>query len=296
MKAIVTGASGFVGAALARRLGGCARIALASDAWREEVARAGFRDATVFHLAARAHRADGDEAAFRHDNVEKSAALAEAAAAGGASRFVFLSTIKVNGEETASAPFRASDAPAPADAYARSKWAAEQALGEIAARTGLALVVIRSPLVVGAGVRGNLRRLMELADTPWPLPFASLRNRRTLVQVDDLAELLLLAGRSAHAGGRLFLAGAPESVSTAVLVRTLREALGRPARLVPAPARALEALAALGGFGEGIRRLTRSLEVDSSQARRDLGWAPAATPEEGIRRMALAFRAARGAA
>jgi len=295
VKAIITGASGFVGRVLARRFPSGIALPLAGGDWRGALAGADFSAATVFHLAARAHRGDDPEILLMQDNVDKTVALAEAAASRGASRLVFLSSIKVNGEETGERAFQARDREAPADAYASSKWAAERALGEIAARHGLEVVIVRAPLVIGDGARGNLQALMRIADTPYPLPFAALDNRRTFVHVEDLASLLVAAAASSQAPGRVFLAGHPDAVSTARLVRVMRQAFERPARLVRVSARALEALASIAGEEAGMRRLTRSLEVDAGDARQALGWVAAIPMDDGISAMARAFRAARDA-
>jgi nucleoside-diphosphate-sugar epimerase len=291
VKAIITGASGFVGRVLARRLPGAMPVALGAADWRAAIGATTFDSATVFHLAGRAH-GGGAERLFIEDNVEKTAALAQAAAEGGAERLVFLSSIKVNGEESPGRPLRAQDAEAPADAYARSKQAAERALREVAERRSLAIVVVRSPLVIGEGARGNLHALMRIADSDWPLPFAGIDNRRTFVHVEDLATLLIAAASSPQARDRLFLAGHPDAVSTPRLVRILREAMGRRARLARMPAGLLEILGSAAGGGERMRRLTRSLEVDSGEASRELGWTPAVPMDEGIAAMARAFRAA----
>lgn len=291
---VATGASGFVGqcvtAALERRV---EALALGQEAWRDALDAVRWEEAVVLHLAARVHKAGGgDEALYERDNVEKTRALAEAAAANGARRVVFLSTIKVNGEESRSTPMRSEDTPQPQDAYARSKWRAEQALAECARRTGLEVVVVRSPLVVGPGAKGNLASLLALADSPWPLPLAAIENRRTLVAVDDLARLLLACARAPEANGRTFLAGDPDAVSTPRLMRVLREALGRPTRLFRASPSLLESSAAILGLGDRMRRLTRSLEVDVGETLRALDWKPRAPIDDALRAMALAGRRA----
>lgn len=291
---VATGATGFVGRRLAAACaGGLDTLAFGGDTWREQMRAANWKDAVVIHLAARVHQGGtGNEADYKRDNEEKTRSLAEAAAAGGARRLVFLSTIKVNGEETQDTPMRADDTPQPQDAYARSKWRAEQALAECAARTGLEVVVVRSPLVVGPGAKGNLASLLALADSPWPLPFAAIENRRTFVAVDDLASLLLACARVPAARGRTFLAGDPDAVSTPRLMRVLRAALGRPARLFRASPALLESSAAILGFGDRMRRLTRSLELEVGETQRALDWKPRAPIDDALRAMALARRRA----
>jgi nucleoside-diphosphate-sugar epimerase len=289
--AIVTGASGFVGRQLVATLAGNAfPVALGEEGWRERIAAAPWRKATVYHLAARVHQDKVDEKTYEEDNVGKTIALAEAAAAGGAGRLVFLSTIKVHGEETIDRPFSLTDTPAPVDGYSRSKWNAEQALAEIMRRTGLSVAIVRSPLVVGAGAVGNLRALMGLVDGPWPLPFAAIRNRRTFICVEDLAQLLCACGRSPNASGRTYLAGDARSLSTTELVVALRRAWQRPQRLFAMDSRVLESMAAWTGQSQRMRRLTRSLEIDASETARDLSWRPFVGVEKGIDRMALAYR------
>lgn len=284
---VVTGASGFVGRALAARLGELARpLALSGEDWRARIGSCAWQGAVVFHLAARVHGAGPQEDSLQvQDNAEKTRALAQAAAQGGARRFVFLSTIKVNGEETPGKPFRPGDAPAPADGYARSKWMAEQALAAIARDTAMEVVVVRSPLVVGPGAAGNLRALLGLVDSPWPLPFASIDNRRTLVALADLVELLRLAAIVPQAAGRTLLAGAGEPISTPRIVAVLRTALGRAPREFAMPVAMLEALG-----GMRIRRLTRSLEVDTAETTQVTGWKAAIPVEEALAEMARASR------
>jgi nucleoside-diphosphate-sugar epimerase len=290
---VATGASGFVGRELARALGGRLQpVHLGIDGWQERLARAEWRNAVVFHLAARVHRRDDvDEAAYERDNVEKTLAVAEAAAAGGARRIVFASTIKVMGEESAARALRAGDPPRPGDAYARSKWRAEQRLIECSVRTGIEVVIVRVPLVIGPAAMGHLPALLGLADSGWPLPFAAVDNRRTFISREDLVALLVRCAE-APVQGRTLLAGDPDALSTPRLLRVLRAALGRPARLFPVPVAALEAAAHLGGMQDKMRRLTRSLEADVSETMRDAGWRPARPIDDALREMAAAWRAA----
>ena len=175
MQAIVTGASGFVGRVLCAALPGSHRtLSLGSAGWEQAIAAEPLAGATIFHLAARVHELDsGDAAGFDRDNVDKTRRLAEEAVRQRARRIVFMSTVKVHGEETSVRPFAPGDAPEPQDAYARSKLAAERALAEIAEAGAVEWIVVRSPLVFGPAAKGNVESLLRLVDTPWPLPFAS---------------------------------------------------------------------------------------------------------------------------
>lgn len=290
---IVTGAGGFVGRSLRPLLGPTAHaLGFAAPDWERALLEAPLAGATIYHLAARVHvPRERDVDAFERDNVGKTRRLAEEAARQGARRIVFLSTAKVYGEE--SPPGRAfgvTDAPAPADAYARSKLAAERVLAEIAAPAGVEVVTVRSPLVLGAGARGNLEELMRFADSPWPLPFGAVGNRRSVVFVEDLARLLEACGRRDEAAGRTFVAAHPTPVSTASLAAALRRALGRPERLVALPPRWLELAAMLAGQGARVRRLTRSLEVDPTEAKQVLGWSASVDLDAACESMARAWR------
>ena len=291
---VVTGASGFVGRALCAVLGPGRHtgLALGAEGWERRIAQSPIEGATIFHLAARVHDVGNeDERAFMRDNVEKTSYLAKEAARRGARRLVFLSSLKVHGDESPpSRPVRASDAPAPRGAYARSKLAAERAIAEVAAVTGLETATVRAPLVLGAGARGNLASLLALADSPWPLPFASIDNRRSLVHVDDLARLLAACGERPNAAGATFLAAHPRAASTPSLVGSLRRALKRPERLYGCTPRLLEIAASALGQGERVRRLTRSLEADASPAQEVLGWEAAIDFELAAFEMAHAWR------
>ena len=254
--------------------------------WQAKLAAADLRGATIYHLAARVHEASSTAEQFESDNVAKTAALARAAAAAGARRLVFLSTIKVNGEETPDRPFTASDEPRPRGPYAESKWRAER---ELAATQGLEWAVVRCPLVYGRGAGGNLRELLRLADSPWPLPFGCIDNRRSFIHVDDLARLLIECASHPNALRETFVAAHPDPVSTPRLLAAAREALSRSRRLFCIPARALEAAAAIAGVGEKMARLTRSLEVDASAARAALGWNPVVGLEQAVGDMAREY-------
>ena len=271
---IVTGATGFVGTRLVRCLGpGVTSLAMSAEGWAAAAQAAPFARATVFHLAARVHRMDAESGMqYLRDNAEKTRQLAELAAARGARRFIFLSSIKVLGEETTTRPFTPADPPAPEDGYARSKLAAEVALQEVAAKRSMQYVIVRSPLVYGSGARGNLLSLLKLADSALPLPFASLVAPRSFIHVDDLVELLQACAQRPIARNRIYLAAHRQPSCTRDLVSALRKALGRPQRLFAMPPARIEALATAVGQRKRALRLTRALEVDATTAERDLGW------------------------
>jgi nucleoside-diphosphate-sugar epimerase len=286
MRALVTGSSGFIGRALMPRLPAARGLSLRGESWRDALGTADFAGAVVGHLAARVHEHGGDESRWIADNVDKTEALARAAARGGAVRLVFASTLKVHGEETIERPFSASDALRPGDAYARSKALAEERLAAVAAQTGLEVVVVRPPLVFGRGAKANLHRLMRLAASGWPLPFAAIDNRRSWIHVDDLCELLLRCAQHDAAAGRAFIATHADAFSTPRLVRGLRARRGHAARLFAAPRTALELAATVAGRGAAMRRLTRSLEADAGETTRLLGWQPAVSFERALDELA----------
>mgnify|MGYP001815232946 CR=1 FL=1 len=248
----------------------------------------------VVHLAGRAHvmhdTAVDPERAFHEANVAATRHLARQAAAAGVRRFVFVSSIKVNGERTARRPFTELDEAAPEDAYARSKWAAELALQEIAAGTGMEIAIVRPPLVYGPGVRANFLRLMRLVERGVPLPLSGVRNRRSLVSVWNLCDLLSLCARHPAAAGETFLVSDREDLSTPELVHALADGLGRRARLFPFPVAALRAAAGLLGRAEMLDRLVDSLQVDCDKAAGLLDWRPCVPVREGLRRTAAWYR------
>ena len=242
--------------------------------------------AGVIHLVSPATRpeldANGQLEHFRSVNVEGTRRLAEQAAAAGVRRFVYMSTLKVNGERSDDGPFSEEDLPRPEDAYGISKWEAEQALRRVATETGMGIVVLRAPLVYGPGVKGNFLRLMNLVARGVPLPLASIENRRSLIYVGNLVDATLATIASPQAAGNTYLVSDGEDVSTPDLIRRIAAALGVRPRLLPCPVALLRAAAALVRRGEEAARLTGSLQLDSSKIRRELGWSPPATLADGI--------------
>lgn len=234
--------------------------------------------AAVVHLAGRAHvvrEGSGDQLSiYRQINTLATERLARQAAGAGVRRFVFISSVLVNGSQTTATPFSEADRPAARGPYARSKLEAEHALHRIADETGLELVILRPPLVYGPGVGGNFLRLMRIVDRGIPLPLANIHNRRSLVGVSNLCDLLHRCLDQPAAAGKTFLA-ADETLSTPTLVRRIAQALGRPARLWPCPPALLRLGGRLIGRQATIARLAESLEVDCEKARRVLSWTPA---------------------
>lgn len=247
----------------------------------------------VIHLAARVH-VMRDAAAdplqeFRRVNLHGSERLARQAARAGVKRFVFVSTVKVHGEES-SIPYQEDFPMAPADPYGASKAEAEAALRKVALETGLEVVIIRPPLVYGPGVKANFLQLMKLANLGLPLPFASIRNLRSFVYVENLADALACVSVSPNAAGQTYLVSDNEDVSTPELVKRMAETMGRPALLVPFPPGILRGLGMISGNHSAIERLVGSLQVNSEKIRRELGWAPPFTMEQGMIKTAEWFR------
>jgi UDP-glucose 4-epimerase len=245
----------------------------------------------VVHLAAIAHRG-APEAEIRHVNVDATLRLAEAAA-GLARRFVFMSSVKVHGEDS-SEGFFAEDSPTrPRDAYGRAKLEAERLLAELAARGGIELVLLRPPLVYGPGVKANFLSLLRWVDSGVPLPFASLRNRRRLICLGNLIDATARCAEHPSASGP-FLLGDDEIVSTPRLLSSVAQALGSPVRLFPFPPAGLRLAGAAAGRSDAILSLTGNLVADTSRARLLLGWRPPLTLDEGLVQTAHWFRLKHG--
>jgi nucleoside-diphosphate-sugar epimerase len=241
----------------------------------------------VVHLAAIAHH-DASDSELRRVNVDAAVRLAEAAS-GTVRRFVFLSSVKVHGEDSGGRAYSEIDPLRPEDSYGRAKRDAELALTEVAARSGMELVMIRPPLVYGPGVGGNFLRLLRWVDSGLPLPLASVFNRRSLIFLDNLADAIARCVEHPGARGPILLADA-ESVSTPELTARIARALDRPARLFGVAPALLRIAGAVSGRRGEVLRLTRSLVIDPSRARRLLDWRPRRTLDEGLAESANWFR------
>jgi nucleoside-diphosphate-sugar epimerase len=304
---LVTGASGFIGTILCAELVrlGCSVHAALRDLVNLDLAgceivkissidsKTDWSDAltgvdVVIHLAARVHVMLDDATdpleEFRKVNVAGTEHLARAAAANGVRRFVYVSSIKVNGEITSEGEkFSESDVPDPQEPYGISKMEAEQALHRVAAETGLEVVIVRPPLVYGANVKGNFAQMLKVLAGGVPLPLASVHNRRSLIYVGNLVDALILCAMHPAAAGQTYLVSDGEDVSTPDLLRQLGDAMDHPARLFHCPQALLKLAGRLTGKADQIERLLGSLQVDSSKICRELDWAPPYTLQQGLR-------------
>ncbi len=249
----------------------------------------------VIHSAARVHVMNDTEAdplaAFRVVNVEGTLNLARQAAAAGVRRFIFISSIKVNGEGTAPGEcYRADDTPAPADPYGISKMEAEQGLRALAEQVGLEVVIIRPVLVYGPGVKANFLSMMRWLDKGVPLPFGAIDNRRSLVALDNLIDLILTCMTHPAAANQTFLVSDGEDLSTTMLLKRMARALGKSARLLPVPSVLLVWAATLLGRRSLSQRLCGSLQVDIEKNRSLLGWTPVVSVDEALSMAARPFQ------
>lgn len=310
MKVLVTGANGFVGRPLCHLL---------ADAGYE--VRAAVRDCNrtpleelmdvisvgdingetdwghalagvdvVVHLAARVHvmreTHRDPRQAFLDTNVAGLESLAKQSCREGVERFVFMSTIKVNGEQTTHVPFRTTDVPNPGDYYSESKLEAESRLVEIAGTFGMEYTIVRPPLVYGPGVKGNFSKLLKLVRAGLPVPLNGINNKRSMVSLINLCDFVVRAVSHPAAANQVLLVSDGEDWSTPELVQHLAQALNVPSRLFPAPLPVLKALASVFGAGRALARLSESLQVDSRDSMARLEWMPPQTPSEGIREVA----------
>jgi nucleoside-diphosphate-sugar epimerase len=306
---LVTGGNGFVGRALCSTLAQLGHNVTAAVRRSESVAAGQIRHVAVgeineqtvwstalagvnivIHLAARVHvmhdTAVDPLAEFRKVNVVGTEHLARSAAASGVKRLVYVSSIKVNGEETSGCRiYSERDIPAPKDPYGISKWEAEQALHRIAKETGLEVVIVRPPLVYGAEVKGNFAEMLRVVSRGIPLPLASARNQRDLVYVGNLVDALITCATHPAAAGQTYLVSDGESVSTSELLRYLAEATGVPSRVFPFPPALLKVAGNLAGKSMQVERLLGSLRVNSSKIRSELNWNPPYTLQQGLYEM-----------
>lgn len=313
MSILITGANGFIGRAVCtaalrtgERVTGAVRRPVALPAgvhsammqsdygspdWRTQLSQ----HRVVIHTVARVHIMNDPSAdplaSFREVNTNGTLDLARQAAAAGIRRFVFVSSVKVNGEETeAHHPYTSADSPAPQDPYGISKLEAEQGLHRIAKETGMEIVIIRPPLVYGPGVKANFASLLRVLQRGIPLPLGGVtQNRRSLVALDNLVDLLITCIDHPAAANQTFLVSDGEDLSTTALLRRMGQALGQPARLLPVPPVLLRLGAAVIGKRSVAQRLLGNLQVDITDTKKTLGWTPPVSVDEGLRRAAAAM-------
>lgn len=309
----LTGATGFVGGAVLHRLvedGYSITAPVRSSSIKQEkgvafipfdsFAGACWSDAlagvkTVVHCAARVHVMNETDAdpliAFRQVNVEATLNLARQAVEAGVQRFVFISSIKVNGEGTQTgSPYSADDQPVPADPYGISKMEAEQALRALSAETAMEVVIIRPVLVYGPGVKANFLSMMRWLDKGVPLPFGAIHNSRSLVALDNLVDLIVTTISHPAAANQTFLVSDGEDLSTTQLLRRMAQALGQTARLLPVPSWMLSSTATLLGKKSLSQRLCGSLQVDIRKTRSLLQWVPPVTVDSALKAVAEHYR------
>ncbi|MEC9040539.1 MAG: SDR family oxidoreductase [Pseudomonadota bacterium] len=307
MNILLTGATGFVGSRLADLLLHRTSHQLTSAVRRQgtvvcgqevvvdslnadtDWSKAVLNQEVVIHAAARAHVMSDQSSdpieEYRKVNVEGTLNLARQSVEAGVQRFVYISSIKVNGEQTAPGkPFTEWDAPAPSDPYGVSKMEAEEGLMELARNTELEVVIVRPPLVYGPGAKGNFASMIKLIEKSVPLPLGAIHNKRSLVSLDNLVDLIITCMDDPAAANQVFLAGDGEDLSTTELLQGVANAMGKRSRLVPLPAGLLMFGATVLGKKAMAQRLLGSLQVDISKARNLLGWHPPLSVKEGLKR------------
>lgn len=309
-KVLLTGSTGFVGSVLLSELQVLPDfrvVSAARSAVFDNLVVVGNIDGTtdyssalngvnvVVHAAARAHIMRDEVvdplAEYRKVNVEGTLNLAKQAVASGVKRFIYISSIKVNGESTTSmSAFTEADSAKPEDPYGVSKREAEDGLRLLAQETGLEIVIIRPPLVYGAGVKANFRSLIGLCGKPVPLPFGLVSNKRSMVYVDNLVDFIIRCIDHPAAANQTFLVSDGEDVSLRQLITEIRLAMGKPKALLPVPVSLFKLLGKLTGKSGVVDRLVGDLQVDSSKARKLLGWTPPYTFSQGIAETVKDFR------
>ena len=299
---LLTGATGFIGNAVLEQLPAEQVVVFGRTAPKQPTAafHAGEINAStdfeaalakvdvVIHTAARVHMMDEQSAdpldEFRQVNTFGTLNLATQAAKAGVKRFIFISSVKVNGERSDHKVFRHDDQPAPEDAYSQSKAEAEAGLQQLAKETGLEVVIIRPPLVYGPGVKANFASILKLAQKNLPLPLGAIHNKRSMVALDNLTDLIITCISHPAAAAQIFMVSDDRDLSTTELLQMLTEAAGKKPRLLAVPQKYLIAIATLFGKKTIADRLCGSLQVDISHTRQVLGWTPPLSVEEGIKR------------
>ena len=310
-KILITGSSGFVGGALSSSLSDSGSTVIEAVRSQDNLSKSLNKNSNIFSVGNIDSRTDWSEPlnqakyiihcagitnmkkikndklnTYRLVNVEGTRNLAEQAASRGIKRFIFLSSIKVNGERTFEPKkFKYNDVPMPEDAYAISKWEAEQTLWEISVRTGLEVVIIRSPLVYGAQVKGNFLNLLNLIAKKIPLPLLRISNRRSFVGIDNLIDLVICCITDARAPGNTFLVSDDEDISTPELIKKIAKIMGKRERLIPFPVFLLNFTGIIFNKSSEIDRLTGSLQVDISHTTQKLGWRPPESLDKNLCKM-----------
>ncbi|MDH4164143.1 MAG: SDR family oxidoreductase [Nitrospirota bacterium] len=315
MRVLVTGATGFIGKALLVRAaadtglqvrGAFRQLSSSFPSGIETVVVGDLSRDTdwktavkgvdaVVHTAARVHimhdSTSDPISEFRRINVEGTLNLARQASLSGVRRFIYLSSIKVNGERTTQdRPYAADDIPAPVDPYGITKLEAELGLRELGQKTGMEVVIIRPPLVYGPEVKANFYRLLRIVQKGYPLPLSRVNNQRSLIYLGNLIDAILTCLRHPRAAAQIYLVSDGEDISTPELIRKVASALECPARLLPFPPSVIGLAGKIAGKTDAVDRLLGSLRVDSTKIRRELGWSPPFTLEQGLKETAAWFK------